>query len=175
MKKWYLLLLAVLLLGLSARLVFSVPAGSPPGTNRPDAAFNSVSFPDSTDSTATTKLKSAYGAFYNTLSSTLTANAGNTGSYLTSRNKCSNKIPGSHVCNFQEIVNSYEFYNSTVNSLTDSYWINNGPPAYITDLSNDCQGWTSNASTVFGSVWNFTSKKAMMTPCNQLRKFACCN
>ncbi len=94
---------------------------------------------------------------------------------------CNSKFAGSHVCTAKEITNSYEYDASgAIAAATGNSWINNGPPAYITDVSNDCNGWTTNepspsTETYFGSTWKFSTKNAMMSHCSRQLTVACCS
>ena len=86
---------------------------------------------------------------------------------------------GSHVCTSNEMINTYNHNPSLVTGLSGKLWINNGPPAYVETLSNDCGGWQINTPNVYGSVWNFdgapfVADSAYIQPCSTAYKFACC-
>lgn len=108
---------------------------------------------------------------------------GNIGSYAAAKTLCATTFPtkpSPHVCTAQEIINSYELDTSgplyTAPIPTESMWINNGPPAYISDLSNDCNGWTSASTTTnYGSSWNFTKKYSLISHCDRSLAVACCS
>ena len=87
--------------------------------------------------------------------------------------ECTSAFADSHICTAEEMINSYN-HNNVPTLTTGRAWINNGPPGDITSVVNDCQGWNSNLSTVFGSIWVFAGDKSSLTPCNQSLKFACC-
>lgn len=94
------------------------------------------------------------------------------GGYVNVDNLCNGVVTGSHVCTAAEVILSYALGVSVPNS--GSVWINNGPPGYVKYVTNDCNGWQTNASTIFGSIWNFSSDASFVTPCNLSRAFACC-
>lgn len=105
------------------------------------------------------------------------AKKGNAGSYNLANNECSlgaGALAGSHVCSADEIIRSYNDPANAINPEAESLWFNNGPPGYIINVSNDCKGWNSISSTVFGSVWNATQKASYITSCDLSRKYACC-
>ncbi|MFH0838245.1 MAG: hypothetical protein V1880_03190 [Patescibacteria group bacterium] len=84
-------------------------------------------------------------------------------------------LAGSHICTAMEMIASYNNDpTGPVASLAQSVWVNNGPPGYISNVANDCEGWNSNGSTIFGYVWDGVKDSSYVTPCNLTRKFACC-
>lgn len=101
---------------------------------------------------------------------------GNVGGYDTANALCVAAHPGSHICTSDEMINSYNHAvsGSPILTATGTLWINNGPPGYVKYVINDCKGWTSNVSTIFGSIWKFDVEAAFVTPCNQTIQFACC-
>ena len=100
---------------------------------------------------------------------------GNHGGYVAANGYCNAQYAGSHVCSTTEIINSYNVDpTGPIAGLSQSSWINNGPPGYIAYVANDCAGWQSNSNTVFGYVWNGNTDASLVTPCNQTRTFACC-
>ena len=103
---------------------------------------------------------------------------GNRSGYSSANNNCYNGtgvLAGSHICTASEIINSYNKNISLVTTQSGKAWINNGPPGYISNVVNDCNGWSSNNSAIFGSIWLFdTYDKSLISPCNQTLQFACC-
>jgi len=100
---------------------------------------------------------------------------GSQGDYSAANNRCVLNIAGSHICTAMEMISSYNNDPSgPISTLVGSVWVNNGPPGYISNVANDCQGWDSNGSTIFGYVWDGTKDASYVTPCNLTRKFACC-
>ncbi len=85
-------------------------------------------------------------------------------------------LAGSHICTAMEMISSYNAGNPDVVAQTGNAWINNGPPGYISNVVNDCTGWTSTSATVFGSIWKFDNPdSASISPCNiATLPFACC-
>lgn len=147
------------------------PSAVPTGGNV-DANFSSIQFP------VGPKLTGSFGRF---VGSTLTLTKGNIGGYTAANALCTAFSADSHVCSANEIINSYE-YDSTgpIASATGNAWINNGPPAYISDLSNDCKGWTSNEPvsdgySSYGSTWKFGTKTSLISHCSRSLPVACCS
>ncbi len=100
---------------------------------------------------------------------------GNRGGYFSARNLCDSDFIGTHVCSANEMIHSYDVNPSgPIASLSGSVWVNNGPPSYIENLTNDCQGWNATAGTIFGYVWDGSKNASYVTPCNMTRSFACC-
>lgn len=107
-----------------------------------------------------------------------TAVNGSRGGYEAANDACANKDfggdvgTGSHICSPQEIINTYNNGGTLPGSGT--YWVNNGNPAYISNVVNDCNGWSNPSSTIFGYVWLFASDYGAVSPCNETYQFACC-
>jgi len=100
---------------------------------------------------------------------------GSQSGYANANSKCSTAHPDSHICPSMEIINSYNHNSSgPIASATGSLWVNNGPPGYMLNVANDCNGWKSNGTAIFGSVWNTSKDASFITPCNLTRSFACC-
>lgn len=106
--------------------------------------------------------------------STSSAYNGNQGGYATANAYCDADHSGSHICTALEMVNSYNNLPGSITGLAESVWVNNGPPGYISNVANDCSGWKSNGTTIFGYVWDGIQDASLVTPCNLTRKFACC-
>ncbi|HHA19286.1 MAG TPA: hypothetical protein ENK70_06230 [Methylophaga sp.] len=106
--------------------------------------------------------------------STSSAYNGNQGGYTSANAYCNVNYAGSHICTAVEMINSYNNIPGPITGLAESVWVNNGPPGYISNVTNDCNGWQSNSTTVFGYVWDGATDKSLVTPCNLTRKFACC-
>lgn len=107
-----------------------------------------------------------------------TAKNGSRSGYTSANNECllgAGALAGSHICTAMEMISTYNNAPAgAIASLTESVWVNNGPPGYISNVANDCEGWSSSATTIFGYVWNGTVDSSYVTPCNEVRKFACC-
>lgn len=112
------------------------------------------------------------GLFVGETPSTYTGNAA--GDYETANGYCDALEPGAHVCTPMEMINTYNHAPALLSGETASFWINAGPPGYISNLNNDCNGWNSNSSTTFGSVWNTTNDSSFVTSCDLSRAYACC-
>ena len=98
---------------------------------------------------------------------------GDQGGYLFADNLCGGVVTGSHICTAAEMIQSYVL--GVVALPGAGYaWINNGPPGYVKYVNNDCAGWTTNASTVFGPYWDFDNSRFLVAPCNQSLPIACC-
>lgn len=92
---------------------------------------------------------------------------------------CNNRYSGSHICSADEMIYSYEIEDRDLIDVQDLAWVNNGPPAYVENLSNDCSGWQSDSLATYGSVINFNrssliKKSFYIQPCSAKYKFACC-
>ena len=179
LNKSYLLALglSVLILTLMhSGIVGAQPAQEPPEGNV-NANFDSVKLPSGP------KMTGSFGKF---LGLTDATTKGNMGGYNGAQGTCEAKFPGreSHVCSSMEIIQNYE---DGVISGSGAVWINNGPPAFYSDVSNDCFGWTSDNSvadvtakfgsgevSIYGSVWNFDKNAAFMATCDRNLKVACC-
>jgi hypothetical protein len=95
--------------------------------------------------------------------------------YSTANNQCITAFAGSHICTAMEMIATYNNYPAgPIAALAGSVWVNNGPPGYISNVANDCEGWNSSGSTIFGYVWDGVKDSSYVTPCNLTRKFACC-
>lgn len=83
---------------------------------------------------------------------------------------------GTHMCTSEEILRTIVCTPASITGLTSSGWINNGPPGFTSPASNDCAGWTSSASNVFGDFWQFSSTggKGFATGCNISQPIICC-
>jgi len=93
-------------------------------------------------------------------------------------------VTKSHVCNQDEMMNSYNHGKAGVAPIytytgSAMLYINNGPPGY-TSNSNDCVGWTRTTQGTdlqnpnYGVVWNFQADAGGLIPCRTGKKFACC-
>lgn len=133
-------------------------------------AYASVNFPTSDPSTVT----GVVGQFVGLSSSTVD---GSRGGYNGANNQCDS---GSHICIAEEITRSYVNGNLSIITATGMAWINNGPPGYVENLSNDCNGWKSNSPAMYGSVVNFDrgvpfiDDSFYIQPCIASYAFACC-
>jgi hypothetical protein len=161
-------------------LVFAQPGAVPPEGNV-DASFHSVTFP------VGPSLASSFSRFVGVTPITYTGKIisnGKTG-YAAAQDTCEFFYPGSHMCSANEIINSIE-YGITLPS-SGKAWINNGPPAYIFDVSNDCFGWQTDISnaldfkvnpdvySIYGSIWNFSGNYSRMSTCDQQFNISCCS
>lgn len=109
-----------------------------------------------------------------------TAHTGSSGGYESVQGYCDTAAAGSHVCTAMEIINTYNNNPSVIPAGAGMAWINNGPPGYVENLSNDCAGWTSPSGAIYGSVINidrggtFVDDSFYIQPCSASYKFACC-
>ena len=101
-------------------------------------------------------------------------NGANASDYETANGYCDALVADSHVCTPMEMINTYNHNPSALTGETASFWVNNGPPGYISNLNNDCNGWSSSDSATFGSVWNTTKDASFVTSCDLSRAYACC-
>lgn len=104
---------------------------------------------------------------------------GSRGGYAAANNLCSGGsgvLSGSHICSPEEIIRSYSVTPAISFPSSGDFWINNGPPAYIENISNDCNGWQKDTTTIFGSLWAFGTglNYSAIKPCSQSLPFACC-
>jgi hypothetical protein len=88
---------------------------------------------------------------------------------------CDDAYSGSHVCTAIEMINTYN-HNPTgpLSSESESLWINNGPPGYISDVANDCGGWQTRYPATYGAVWDTSQDASFIASCYSTRRFACC-
>ncbi|MFO0780422.1 MAG: hypothetical protein U0519_00800 [Candidatus Gracilibacteria bacterium] len=148
------------------------PSATPTGGNV-DANFSSITLPKGP------KMASTVSLYVGQTSSTY--NGSGVGGYNGGQAKCSAAFADSHVCTAKEIANSYEYDAAgPIASASGNAWINNGPPAYISDLSNDCKGWTSNEPvsdgySSYGSTWKFSTKYSLISHCSRSLPIACCS
>ena len=112
------------------------------------------------------------GMFVGETAGTYTGSAA--GDYETANGYCDTLVADSHVCTPMEMINTYNHNPSALTGETASFWVNNGPPGYISNLNNDCSGWSSASTSTFGSVWNTSGDSSFVTPCNLSRAYACC-
>jgi hypothetical protein len=171
-KKTLLIILIVLAVTIPA-VTFSNPPG-PPSSANVTPNFDGITLP---------KGPTMQGPFGRYSGVTAATNGKITNGYAGARELCNAAVANSHVCTADEIIRSYE--HSSAYSLptpTGYVWVDNGPPAYISDVSNDCMGWTDDNSTavsrgysVYGSIWDSTAKSAFMTTCDQSIPVACCS
>lgn len=171
---------AILMIIVVPLLVWAGPTGEPSSISNVDANFHSVKLPMGP------KLTGSFGKFVG-LSTTKTN--GNKGGYAGMKTLCNSAHPESHVCSAKEIINTIEYTGAiSAAPAVRLVWINNGPPAYVSDVSNDCLGWTMDNSdaqklsrygdknvSVFGSAWSFKNNQASMTLCESELYVACCS
>lgn len=105
--------------------------------------------------------------------------AGNMNGYGSTgaNSKCSGI--GTHVCSAQEIMTSINCGGITAATLPSKYWYNSGILSqYATRIVNDCAGWTSNSSGVYGAVWDGTvgiyEGSPGTSPCSMNYQVLCC-
>ncbi|MEA1909862.1 MAG: hypothetical protein U9M89_02495 [Patescibacteria group bacterium] len=87
---------------------------------------------------------------------------------------CDYEFPGSFLCRTYDILLSIE--QDDISSWAGSAWIAEGPPGF-TSNSNDCNGWTSSATSFYGAFWAFDSDGGGMgwlTGCSNSIRLACC-
>lgn len=82
---------------------------------------------------------------------------------------------GTHMCSTEELMRTIVCAAATVTGLTSSGWVNNGPPGYTANASNDCIGWSA-AAGAFGDFWQFnvTGGKGFATSCASSLPIICC-
>ncbi len=88
---------------------------------------------------------------------------------------CDYEYPGSYFCRTYDILVTIE--KKDISNWSGSAWVAEGPPGY-TSNSNDCNGWTSNDSTMLGAFWAFDSNGGGMgwlTNCSVFKPLACCH
>lgn len=102
---------------------------------------------------------------------------GQQGGYATVNNdRCKvqfSNATDAHLCATAEILNSINCGVLTAQAGGGYAWIANGPPGYLAQ-ANDCKGWQSKESTVYGTIWNLDQNRGELTSCNTQRSFACC-
>ncbi len=81
---------------------------------------------------------------------------------------------GNHVCTAEEILYAYRVGDPDLPTTGDA-WYNSGAPTNPDMIVNDCNGWNTADSGIGATIWDFGNSKALMSPCNQFHKFACCN
>jgi hypothetical protein len=150
---------------------YAAPTLPPPSSNV-DANFSSIQLPIGP------KMTAPFGKYVG-VTAAKQGNIGGSGGYAAAQVLCNGVSAGSHVCSAKEIINSYEY---NIALPTGKAWVNNGPPAYVSDVSNDCNGWSSNNNndnptsfSVYGSIWNFDKKQSLMATCGRSLPFACCS
>jgi hypothetical protein len=170
------LVAALIVLAITASIAYAIPAGAPP-TGNVDANFNSVKL------TSGPKMTGSFGYWVKNTTTTYDGSLSPSAKgYASAQAICNGLSAGSHVCTAKEIINSSEYASSGVPVLptTGDAWINNGPPSYVSSLSNDCNGWTSNEPStlgysVYGSTWKFGSKYSLISHCVRKLPIACCS
>ena len=95
--------------------------------------------------------------------------------YEAGNSACNAEFSGSHMCTVEEITNTI---NISPASYTDEQgWVIEGAPGHISN-SNDCEGWTNNASSnYYGSFWIFDTDgggAGWLAPCNNTKSILCC-
>lgn len=99
---------------------------------------------------------------------------GNRGGYLSARIECP---PAMHICTTSEILESIQCGAFSGNDTNGGapMWINNLAPSLPTP-TNDCGGWTTNASASVGVVYTYNAAGGVAgtAGCNSVLKFACC-
>lgn len=163
----------VLIVPLSALIGYAAPQATPPGGNV-EATFSSIQLPIGP------KMTAPFGKYVGvTAAKTGNMVGGYANGYVAAKAFCNGVSTGSHVCSAKEIINSYEY---NIALPAGKAWINNGPPAYVSDVSNDCNGWSSDNNgdnptsfSVYGSIWNFDKKQSLMATCGRSLPIACCS
>lgn len=110
------------------------------------------------------------------------------GSYADANNACfkgTGNLAGSHLCTADEIMRIINSEASEPPSQISAFsgltmpvtaWVSNGPPGFTTPAVNDCGGWSSNASTSYGPVWQFRARggTGLAASCDTKYALACC-
>lgn len=106
--------------------------------------------------------------------STINLFPGSMGSYEVVDGLCEAEYENSHVCTSMEMINTYNHNPAALNGVNGSFWVNEGNLGDISQMTNDCQGWTTKDALSFAHVWDATQKKGFLTSCDMERAFACC-
>ena len=109
----------------------------------------------------------------NVYRSTGTASNGSVGGYVGANAQCAT---GQHVCTAEEVLHTINCGRIPSPLPDGPLWVSAGPPGH-TSLSNDCNGWTSDAGGgVYGRTWEFNVQGGIgaQTTCSSSLPFACC-
>ena len=107
-------------------------------------------------------------------SSPVTYDGDAVGSYSKVNAICEEAYEYSHICSPMEMVNTYNHNPTILQGETESFWLNSGEPGNITNVNNDCRGWTVQTRDVFGTVWSTNKSQSLLAHCGLERKYACC-
>ncbi len=94
--------------------------------------------------------------------------------YEAANNICDAFSSGSHFCRTDEIISFIASNN--IAGFSGYGWIAEGPPGY-TSNSNDCSGWTSDATNQLGAYWAYDANgggKGWLVSCETKMPLSCC-
>ncbi|TAL20661.1 hypothetical protein EPN90_00305 [Patescibacteria group bacterium] len=108
---------------------------------------------------------------------TPTSYNGAVGNYKTVNDACvAASGAGAHICTPDEMLATVRCAPTLV-PVSGNAWVANGPPGFTSPAANDCAGWTSGASTAYGTFWQFAGPaggKTFATSCSITLPIACC-
>ena len=94
--------------------------------------------------------------------------------YVNANRKCPSNM---HICTANELLNSINCDTLSRVTVSDEpkMWVSNGIPS-LPAPTNDCDGWTKNASGWQGVIWEYNAGggKFFAASCNESYQFACC-
>lgn len=98
--------------------------------------------------------------------------------YAAANDICVAEYSGSHFCHVYDIIVTIQLDDISYwgNDISDG-WVAEGPPGFTAD-SNDCTGWTSNATNRLGAFWMFNDNgggAGWLVNCGQVKPIACCS
>jgi len=119
--------------------------------------------------------------FFNKTATTMTANlsvAGLTG-YEAGNYICNSNFTGTHLCDWNEVVRTYDLKNiSLLPDWTGTAYVKGGPSKYTgvgVLFVNDGHGFTDDTGTdSFCNAWSFTDDKGLTGACSSVIPLACC-
>lgn len=89
--------------------------------------------------------------------------------------KCGSAVTGSHMCDAHEMITSIHCNVS----IPSGGWYSSGIAAIYYDSGiaynlRDCSGWKTNAANEYGSYWDASNKKPIVSKCSNSEKILCC-
>lgn len=118
--------------------------------------------------------------FFNKTTSTMNANLSYNGltGYEAGNAICDSNYTGTHLCSWNEVVNTYRLKNvSQILNWTGSAYVIGGPSKFTPAdyFVNDGHGFTDATGTDSKcNAWSFTNNKGLTGECNSLLPLACC-
>lgn len=95
--------------------------------------------------------------------------------YQAANDICNSDYFGSHFCRTYDMIVTIE--QDDISDWSGSTWIAEGPPGFTAN-ANDCNGWTSSSTAMFGPFWALDSNgggMAWLTSCQTQKTLACCS